>query len=77
MIDDSLMLDHLIIQKYTTEFPEASTRNLSQQCLNELAKVLPGFLGGSANVASSSMTLLNKFGNFQKHTPKSATSASE
>jgi len=64
------MLYLLIIQKYTAACPEASTRNLSQHCLNELAKVLPGFLGGSADVASSSMTLLKMFGNFQKYTPE-------
>ncbi|KAG0512595.1 hypothetical protein BDA96_10G028100 [Sorghum bicolor] len=58
------------LPKYTAACPEASTRNLSQHCLNELAKVLPGFLGGSADVASSSMTLLKMFGNFQKYTPE-------
>nr|GEV01707.1 transketolase, chloroplastic [Tanacetum cinerariifolium] len=46
-----------------------ATRNLSQQCLNILANVLPGPLGGSADLASSNMTLLKMFGDFQKHTP--------
>ncbi|XP_010692960.2 transketolase, chloroplastic [Beta vulgaris subsp. vulgaris] len=55
---------------YTTESPADATRNLSQQCLNALAKVLPGFLGGSADLASSNMTLLKMFGNFQKDTPE-------
>ncbi|RVW35255.1 Transketolase, chloroplastic [Vitis vinifera] len=45
-------------------------RNLSQQCLNALAKVLPGLLGGSADLASSNMTLLKMFGDFQKGTPE-------
>ncbi|GAB4844358.1 hypothetical protein Ancab_037722 [Ancistrocladus abbreviatus] len=53
---------------YTPESPADATRNLSQQCLNALAKVLPGLLGGSADLASSNMTLLKMFGNFQKET---------
>uniref|UniRef100_A0A0C9RTG0 transketolase n=1 Tax=Wollemia nobilis TaxID=56998 RepID=A0A0C9RTG0_9CONI len=54
---------------YTPESPADATRNLSQQCLNALARVLPGFLGGSADLASSNMTLLKMFGDFQKDTP--------
>ncbi|RRT58521.1 hypothetical protein B296_00029815 [Ensete ventricosum] len=55
---------------YTPESPADATRNLSQQNLNALAKVLPGLLGGSADLASSNMTLLKMFGNFQKGTPE-------
>ncbi|XP_019181486.1 PREDICTED: transketolase, chloroplastic [Ipomoea nil] len=55
---------------YTPESPADATRNLSQQNLNALAKVLPGFLGGSADLASSNMTLLKSFGDFQKNTPE-------
>jgi transketolase len=55
---------------YTPESPADATRNLSQQCLNALAKVLPGFLGGSADLASSNMTLMKMFGDFQKETPE-------
>ncbi|CAN6179550.1 unnamed protein product [Urochloa humidicola] len=58
------------LPKYTPESPEVATRNLSQQCLNALAQVLPGFLGGSADLASSSMTLLKEFGNFQNSSPE-------
>eukprot|EP00250_Pteridium_aquilinum_P014792 c22202_g2_i1 orf=231-1691(+) len=54
---------------YTPETPGDATRNLSQTCLNALAKVLPGLLGGSADLASSNMTLLKMFGDFQKNTP--------
>ncbi|KAI3767725.1 hypothetical protein L2E82_18088 [Cichorium intybus] len=46
-----------------------ATWNISQQCLNALAKVLPGLLGGSTDLASSNMTLLKTFIIFQKHTP--------
>ncbi|KAL2920534.1 Transketolase chloroplastic [Bienertia sinuspersici] len=55
---------------YTPESPADATRNLSQQCLNALAKALPGLLGGSADLASSNMTLLKMFGDFQKDTPE-------
>lgn len=55
---------------YTPEGPADATRNISQQCLNALAKVIPGFLGGSADLASSNMTLLKMFGDFQKDTPE-------
>ncbi|KAJ6709991.1 TRANSKETOLASE CHLOROPLASTIC [Salix koriyanagi] len=55
---------------YTPESPADATRNLSQQNLNALAKVLPGLLGGSADLASSNMTLLKMFGDFQKDTPE-------
>ncbi|KAK1415357.1 hypothetical protein QVD17_31138 [Tagetes erecta] len=55
---------------YTPENPGDATRNLSQQCLNALAKVLPGLLGGSADLASSNMTLLKMFGDLQKETPE-------
>ncbi|WJX49327.1 transketolase [Trifolium repens] len=54
---------------YTPEVPADATRNLSQTNLNALAKVLPGLLGGSADLASSNMTLLKAYGNFQSETP--------
>lgn len=59
-----------VIQTYTPESPADATRNLSQQNLNALAKVLPGLLGGSADLASSNMTLLKTFGDFQKNIPE-------
>ncbi len=34
--------------------------------LNALASVVPGFLGGSADLAPSNMTLMKAFGDFQK-----------
>ncbi|CAL5050671.1 unnamed protein product [Urochloa decumbens] len=59
-----------VLPKYTQASPADATRNLSQQCLNALAKVLPGLLGGSADLASSNMTLLKMFGDFQRDTPE-------
>ncbi|KAL8500383.1 hypothetical protein ACS0TY_020109 [Phlomoides rotata] len=55
---------------YTPENPGDATRNLSQANLNSLAKVLPGLIGGSADLASSNMTLMKMFGDFQKKTPE-------
>ncbi|KVH91201.1 Transketolase binding site-containing protein [Cynara cardunculus var. scolymus] len=55
---------------YTPEIPADATRNLSQACLNALAPVLPGLIGGSADLASSNMTLMKMFGDFQKKTPE-------
>ncbi|KAE8669721.1 Transketolase [Hibiscus syriacus] len=55
---------------YTPDSPADATRNLSQQNLNALVKVLPGLLGGSADLASSNMTLLKMYGDFQKDTPE-------
>ena len=58
------------MQTYTPESSPDATRNLSQQSLNSLAKVIPGFLGGSADLATSNMTLLKMFGDFQRDTPE-------
>lgn len=58
------------LQTYSPEISPDATRNLSQQCLNALAKVIPGFLGGSADLATSNMTLLKMFGDFQRDTPE-------
>ncbi|XP_002991185.2 transketolase, chloroplastic [Selaginella moellendorffii] len=55
---------------YTPESPGDATRNLSQTNLNALVKVLPGLIGGSADLASSNMTLLKAYGDFQKSTPE-------
>ncbi|KAH7299835.1 hypothetical protein KP509_24G032100 [Ceratopteris richardii] len=57
------------LPRYTPELSGDATRNLSQACLNAIAKVLPGILGGSADLASSNMTLLKMFGDFQRNTP--------
>ncbi|GBG76005.1 hypothetical protein CBR_g21246 [Chara braunii] len=54
---------------YDPSVPADATRNISQTCLNALASALPGFLGGSADLTGSNMTLLKQFGDFQKDTP--------
>ncbi|KAG2326379.1 hypothetical protein Bca52824_009107 [Brassica carinata] len=42
---------------YTPESPGDATRNLSQQCLNALAKSVPGFLGGVLTLHSKTLHL--------------------
>ncbi|CAM6091652.1 unnamed protein product [Calypogeia fissa] len=58
------------LPSFTPESPADATRILSQICLNALARVLPGLVGGSADLASSNMTLMKMFGDFQKATPE-------
>lgn len=54
---------------YTPEDKGLATRLHSQTNLNALAGALPGFLGGSADLAPSNMTLMKAFGDFQKESP--------
>mmetsp|Transcript_9517 Transcript_9517/g.28759 ORF Transcript_9517/g.28759 Transcript_9517/m.28759 type:complete len:724 (+) Transcript_9517:100-2271(+) len=49
---------------------KAATRQLSNKALNVLAPILPNFWGGSADLASSNLTILKGFGDFQKSTPE-------
>jgi transketolase len=54
---------------FTSADKGLATRLHSQTMLNALAPVLPGFLGGSADLAPSNMTLMKMFGDFQKDSP--------
>ena len=54
---------------YTSADKGIATRLHSQTMLNALAPVIPGFVGGSADLAPSNMTLMKMFGDFQKDTP--------
>lgn len=47
-----------------------ATRKLSEIMLNALAPVLPSFVGGSADLAGSNLTIMKGMGNFQKATPE-------
>jgi transketolase len=58
------------LQSFTKDSPADATRILSQIVLNALARVLPGLIGGSADLASSNMTLMKMFGDFQKASPE-------
>ena len=52
---------------FTPEDKGLATRLHSQTMLNALAPRIPGFLGGSADLAPSNMTLMKMYGDFQKN----------
>merc|ERR1712241_1135160 len=52
------------LPKATPEVNGKATRLHSQDCLNALANVLPEFMGGSADLAPSNMTLMKCTGDF-------------
>lgn len=47
-----------------------ATRQISQTMLNVIAPLLPSFVGGSADLAGSNLTIMKGFGDFQKQTPE-------
>lgn len=47
-----------------------ATRQLSQAMLNVIAPVLPSFVGGSADLAGSNLTIMKGYGDFLKATPE-------
>lgn len=51
---------------YTPEDKGDATRNHGGKVLNEIAKVLPQLVGGSADLFTSNKTLMKGLGNFQK-----------
>lgn len=52
--------------KFSSESKPLATRAHSQTMLNAIAPVVPGFMGGSADLAGSNLTLMKMFGDFQK-----------
>jgi len=54
------------LPKLTPEDGGKATRLHSQDCLNALASVMPEFMGGSADLAPSNMTLMKCTGDFLK-----------
>ncbi|PHT94255.1 Transketolase, chloroplastic [Capsicum annuum] len=54
------------LPKWSMSDPVDSTRGYSGKCLNELAKVLPGLIGGSADLASSNQAYLHNLGDFKQ-----------
>ncbi|CAE7390784.1 tkt, partial [Symbiodinium sp. CCMP2456] len=54
------------LPKLTPEDTGKATRLHSQDCLNAIAPVLPEFMGGSADLAPSNMTLMKCTGDFLK-----------
>jgi len=57
------------LPRYTPDDKPLASRLHSQAVLNALAPVIPGLIGGSADLAPSNMTLMKIFGDFQKATP--------
>lgn len=47
-----------------------ATRGISEIMLNALAPVCPNFIGGSADLAGSNLTIMKGYGDFQKSTPE-------
>jgi transketolase len=56
------------LPSFTPEDAGVATRIHSQTMLNALGSAIPGFVGGSADLAPSNMTLMKQFGDFQKDT---------
>jgi len=56
------------LPSFTLEDKGVATRVHSQSMLNALAPVLPGLIGGSADLAPSNLTLMKMFGDFQQGT---------
>mmetsp|Transcript_9949 Transcript_9949/g.17916 ORF Transcript_9949/g.17916 Transcript_9949/m.17916 type:complete len:729 (-) Transcript_9949:45-2231(-) len=54
------------LKKAGEEADSMATRQLSQIMLNALAPVVPGLIGGSADLASSNLTIMKGYGDFQK-----------
>ncbi|NJR41995.1 MAG: hypothetical protein HC767_04395 [Akkermansiaceae bacterium] len=55
------------LPSFTSEDKGLATRAHSQTMLNALAPEIPGFWGGSADLAGSNLTLMKMFGDFQKN----------
>jgi transketolase len=55
-----------VLPTYTPEDKGLPTRKHSETCLNKLAPVLPGLIGGSADLTHSNLTELKISGDFQK-----------
>ncbi|KAL3520727.1 hypothetical protein ACH5RR_018876 [Cinchona calisaya] len=58
------------LPNWPTTDPVDATRGYSEKCLNQLAIVLPGLIGGSADLASSNKAYLHEYGDFQRHNYK-------
>ncbi|XP_016468084.2 transketolase, chloroplastic-like [Nicotiana tabacum] len=54
------------LPKWSMSDPVDATRGYSGKCLNVLAKVLPGLIGGSADLASSNQAYLHNLGDFKQ-----------
>ena len=55
---------------YKPEDPAKATRQFSQTVINNLAKVIPELVGGSADLNPSTLSYLDCSKDFQKKTPE-------
>ena len=55
-----------VLPTYTPEDKALASRKHSENCLNKLATVLPGLIGGSADLTHSNLTEIKESGDFQK-----------
>jgi len=55
---------------YKPEDPAKGTRNFSQTVINNLAKVVPELVGGSADLNPSTLSYMNNSKDFQKNSPE-------
>lgn len=55
------------LPSYKPEDKEVATRVHSNTMINVIAPVVPGFIGGSADLAPSNLTLMKMYGDFQKN----------
>lgn len=63
-------IEHVICDTAMNIHEAKSTRQLSQIMLNAIAPVLPSFVGGSADLAGSNLTIMKGYGDFQKDSPE-------
>ncbi|KAK2968169.1 hypothetical protein RJ640_018262 [Escallonia rubra] len=54
------------LPKWSTSDPLDATRGYSEKCINQLVKLLPGLIGGSADLASSNKAYMHGFEDFQQ-----------
>lgn len=66
-VDDVLLRTALRLSSPGSK--EMATRNYSHAMLNALADLCPGLIGGSADVSPSTLTRLDRFGDFSASTP--------
>jgi len=63
-------VDDILISTAKAVTSPLATRKLSETMINAIAPAVPSFVGGSADLAGSNLTIMKGFGNFQKDTPE-------
>uniref|UniRef100_A0A7N0SWJ4 transketolase n=2 Tax=Kalanchoe fedtschenkoi TaxID=63787 RepID=A0A7N0SWJ4_KALFE len=56
------------LPRWSATDPVDATRGYSEKCLNQVARVIPGLVGGSADLAGSNKTYLHEYGDFLPET---------